>query len=159
MSVFRNRHVLVAALVAPLLALLAYFGSAYLFGERPQKAVEGQSYPLAEMPNCRWESGACGLVNADFEIELKHQQRAGDRVVFRLESVLPLDGVLLGVAHDGAGSTTPEPMRAEGGDGRVWLAEVVVPQPGADRVRVAASAAGVLYYGDASTAFMGAGGG
>ena len=110
MNVLRNRHVLIAALVAPLLALIAYFGAEYLFGERPQAAVEGQSYPLAEMPNCRWESGVCGLANADFEVELRHQPRAGDNVLFRLESVLPLDGVLLGVAHDGAGSTTPQPM-------------------------------------------------
>jgi hypothetical protein len=156
MNVLRNRHVLVAALVAPLLALLAYFGSAYLLGERPQKAMEGQSYPLVEKPNCRWESGACGLVNNDFELELTQQDRAGDRVVFRLESVVPLDGVLLGVAHDGDdGSTTPQPMQAEGGDGSVWIAEVAVPDPGADRIRLAASSAGVLYYGDASTAFMG----
>ena len=63
-------------------------------------------------------------------------------------------GVLLGVAHDGAGSTTPQPMQAEGEDGLVWVAEVAVPEPGDDRIRLAASVSGVFYYGDASTAFM-----
>ena len=154
MSVFRNRHILIASLVAPVLALMAYFGAGYLFGERPQAAVEGQSYPLAEQPNCRWASGACGLANNDFEVELRYQPRADDRFVFRLESALPLDGVLLSVAHDGSGSAVPEPMQAEDEGGLNWITELSVPDPGGDRIRLAASSGGVLYFGDASTAFM-----
>jgi hypothetical protein len=52
-----NKHILAAVLVAPVLAILSYFGIGYLFGEKPQPALEGQSYRLAEKPNCRWESG------------------------------------------------------------------------------------------------------
>ena len=68
MSFFKNRHVVVATLMAPLLGLGAYFGMGFIFGERPQPAETGQSYKLVEKPNCRYASGLCGLKNVDFEL-------------------------------------------------------------------------------------------
>ena len=77
MSVLRNKHVLVSALVAPLLALMAYFAIDHFMGETPHAAVEGRSYPLVEKPGCRWESGSCGLKNNEFELDMVYERLGG----------------------------------------------------------------------------------
>ena len=157
MSILRNRHVLVAALVAPLLALTAYFAMDYIFGETPQAAREGQSYPLVEKPGCRWASGYCGLKINEFELDLSFRRLGADRLALDLESVFPLDGVMLAVVTHGADEAAPRPMQPAGDDGLKWTIEASVPNPGNDRLRLAASAGGAVYYGDASTEFTKAG--
>jgi len=153
MSVLKNKHVLVAALVAPLLALIAYFASDYFFGEAPQVAVEGQSYPLVEKPSCRWESGYCGLKNNEFELDLLVREVDGETLLL-LESVFALEGVMLSVGREEAEGAQPVPMRAVDEEGRRWSLPLFVPAPGQDRIRLVAAADGSLYYGDVSTAFM-----
>jgi hypothetical protein len=153
MNVLKNRHVLVAALVAPLLALIAYFASDYFFGEAPQVAVEGQSYPLVEKPSCRWESGYCGLKNNEFELDLQVREVDGETLLL-LESVFALEGVMLSVGREEAEGAQPVPMRAVDEEGRRWSLPLIVPAPGQDRIRLVAAADGSLYYGDVSTAFM-----
>jgi hypothetical protein len=153
MSVLKNKHVLVAALVAPLLALIAYFASDYFFGEAPQVAVEGQSYPLVEKPSCRWESGYCGLKNNEFELDLLVREVDGETLLL-LESVFALEGVMLSVGREEAEGAQPVPMRAVDEEGRRWSLPLIVPAPGQDRIRLVAAADGSLYYGDVSTAFM-----
>jgi hypothetical protein len=153
MSVLKNKHVLVAALVAPLLALIAYFASDYFFGEAPQVAVEGQSYPLVEKPSCRWESGYCGLKNNEFELDLLVREVDGETLLL-LESVFALEGVMLSVGREEVEGAQPVPMRAVDEEGRRWSLPLIVPAPGQDRIRLVAAADGSLYYGDVSTAFM-----
>jgi hypothetical protein len=60
MAVWSNKHVVIAALMAPVLALIANFRIGAMLGEDPQPAEAGQSYPLLEKPNCRYASGASG---------------------------------------------------------------------------------------------------
>lgn len=150
-----NKHITAAMLVAPILAVLAYFGAGHLFGEKPQPAVEGQTYRLAEKPNCRWDSGRCGLRNADFELEFSITGREPGRLALQLQSVFPLDGALLAVIAGDGSEEGPQPMRAEGTDGLIWSTEIRMPQPDQDRLRLAASVAGVSYYGEVSTEFTG----
>ena len=66
MSFLKNKHLLVATLMAPVLALVSYYGIGALFGEKPLPAEAGQSYQLIEKPNCRRGSGQCSLKNVDF---------------------------------------------------------------------------------------------
>lgn len=154
MSVLKNRHVVVAALVAPVLALIAWFSVDYFFAETPQAAVEGGRYALVEKPNCRWESGGCGLKNNDFELEIVFERLGGNVLRLSLDSVFPLDGVMLAVARDDVEVRPPEPMNPAGPGGTVWTLDTVVMQPGEERLRLVASAGGALYYGDVSTAFV-----
>jgi hypothetical protein len=56
------------------------------------------------------------------------------------------------IASDGS-EEGPLPMRAEGADGHLWTVEIRLPQPGQDRLRLAASTEGVNYYGEVSTEF------
>lgn len=153
MSILKNRHVLVASLVAPLLALMAWFAIDYLTGETPHAAVEGQSYPLVEKPNCRYDSGFCGLKNNDFELTISYERLSGDRLALTLESDFPLDGVLLAVVISDTDDRKPVPMKPLGPEGKRWAIEVVVAEPETDRIRLAASTGGSVYFGDASTRF------
>ncbi len=42
MSFWKNKHVLVATLAAPVLAVVSYFGIGAIFGEKPMPAEAGQ---------------------------------------------------------------------------------------------------------------------
>jgi hypothetical protein len=153
MSVLRNKHVLVAALVAPVLALIAWFAIDFFMGETPSAAVGGQSYPLVEKPGCRWESGSCGLKNNEFELDMVYQRLGGDLLRLELESAFPLDGIMLAVVMSETDEQPPLPMQPFGPDGTRWKLEIRVPQPETDRIRLAASAGGSVYFGDVSTRF------
>lgn len=153
MNFFKHRHIVVAALVAPVLALIAYFGMDYIFSETPQVAVEGQSYLLVEKPNCRYDSGFCGLKNNEFELDMSYRRLGGNRIMLDLESAFPLEGVMLAVVRDENDDQTPAPMNATGGDGTQWTMEIMVSDPEMQRIRLVASAGGAFYFGDVSTRF------
>ena len=154
MSFFRNRHVVVAALVAPVLAVVAYYAIDLLVGEKPHAALEGASYRLVERPNCRYNSGACELVNGDFELRMEAARQTGSQLSLRLESVFPLDGVLIALVASEDEAAPPQAMRALDPDGTEWALDMQRPDPERDRLRVAASAGGSLWYGDAATTFI-----
>lgn len=153
MRILKNKHVLTAAIVAPILALVSYFAVDFIAGEKPHAAEKGQSYPLVEKPNCRYDSGQCGMKNADFELELVVENAAGDRPVLKLVSAHPLDGVLVALLENGKRENTPREMAPQGGDGLAWSAELEPFDPGLDRLRLAASARDTLYFGDVSLKF------
>ena len=154
MNALKNRHVVVAALVAPVLALIAWFSVDYFFGETPQAAVEGGRYALVEKPNCRWESGGCGLKNNDFELEIVFERLADGGLRLNLDSVFPLEGVMLAVVRDDVEVLPPQAMNAARPGGTAWTLDTIVAQPGEERLRLVASSGGALYYGDVSTAFV-----
>ncbi len=153
MNILRNKHVLVAALVAPVLALLAYFAMDYMFGETPHAAVEGQSYALVEMPNCRYDSGSCGLKNNEFRLDMNYRRISDDRLALDLSSAFPLDGVLLALVISETDDKPPVPMQSAAPDGTKWTIELQIAEPETDRIRLVASAGGSVYFGDVSTRF------
>jgi hypothetical protein len=152
LMVFTNKHVIIAMIVAPLLAILAWFGAGQFIGETPQPPAAGMSYPLVEKSNCRYASGACDLENEDFRITLT-QTGVGALTELVVRSAFPLDGVVLGV---GPRQDEPQPtaMRATDGQGLEWhLVLGRLPGP-EERVRLVAIAGGSSYFADASTAFL-----
>lgn len=149
---FTNKHVVIALIIAPILAVLAWIGVGQLAGERPHAARPGHSYPLVEQSNCRYESGACDLQNEEFNLRLTLDETgAGTEMV--LTSSHPLQGVVLGVgAPDAQGQ--PATMRATDGRGLEWrLALAGRPGP-RERIRLVARAGRSSYFGEASTAFV-----
>ncbi len=153
MAAWKDKHVVIAMLMAPALALLAYFGIGAILGEDPQPAEAGQNYPLAEKPNCRYASGTCGLKNAEFELTLTFARLNGGRILLRLASAHPLEGVLIAVADDGGEEQIPVAMRPAGENGLAWSLDMAHPDAETQRLHLVASAAGVHYFGDISTAF------
>ena len=150
---FRNKHILVAGLVAPLLAVGAYYAVDLWVGEKPHAAEAGRSYPLVELPNCRYDSGACGLKNGDFRLDISAEWLGEGRLSVELISAFPLEGVKLAMVSTQAGEPPPRQMRPTSDDGLGWVLEVESSDPENDRMRLVAASAGSLYFGDASMKF------
>lgn len=153
MSFWKNKHVLIATLTAPVLGLVAYFGMGALVGENPQPAEAGSSYQLVEKSNCRYNSGLCGLKNVDFELTLSFEQLGSHRLLLNLESENPLDGVMLALVENAINENEPRKMQPLGSDGLKWSLEIERPDPEQDRLHLVASASQTLYFGDVATKF------
>jgi len=152
-SFFTNKHVIVASVVAPVLAVVAYFGIGALFGEKPIPAEAGQSYQLIEKPNCRYSSGICGLKNVDFELTINFERLDRDRLLLTLVSENPLAGVKLALVENSTDEEKPLDMQPLGNDGLNWSLEIKKPEPETDRLHVVAAANQALYFGDVATKF------
>lgn len=147
-----NKHVIIAMLVAPVLAVLAWMAVGQFAGEQPHKAQPGRDYPLVEQSNCRYASGACDLGNEDFRIRLVLDTSAEPVLV--LSASHPLDGVLLSVGS-AEQNLPPEKMRAADGQGLEWRVLLGRVPSAQERIRLVATAAGSAYFAEASTLFMG----
>jgi hypothetical protein len=146
-----NKHLLIAMIVAPVLAVLAWIAAGQLAGEEPQAAVPGESYPLVEKSNCRYPSGACDLENAEFRLRLTAAATGGGEVL--LSSTHPLDGVVLGVGLP-AEETLPATMHSADDRGLEWRLELGSAPGPAQRIRLVALAGGSSYFAEAATAFL-----
>lgn len=150
---FRNKHVIIAMLVTPLLAILTWFAVGALVGEKAEPARSGQSYPLVEKSSCRYARRVCELANGDLLITLTLRSDESVGLGLKLRSSHALDRVQMAVA---AADTEPAPrsMLSEGDAGLDWylpLAEM----PGEERrIRLVATRAGSTFFADASTTFL-----
>jgi hypothetical protein len=149
----KNKHLVTAAIVAPVLALIGYFGINALVGESPHAAEAGQSYQLVEMPSCRYNSGHCGLKNGDFELNLSTESLDADRLLLMLKSEFPLEGVKVALIEDNSDEEQPVDMQPMGEDGLTWSLEMARPDPERNRLHLVASANQSLYFGDAAMKF------
>ena len=137
---FTNKHVIIAMIVAPVLAILAWFAVGYLGGEKPHLAVPGATYPLVEKSNCRYESGACDLENEDFQLRLTYLEAVtGPELV--LSASHPLEGVVLAIVEPGV-EDQPDMMRASDGRGLEWRMALAGRPAPAQRIRLVARAGG-----------------
>lgn len=156
MSMWSNKHVVIAMLMAPVLALIAYFGMGAWMGEDAIVAEPGQSYQLVEKPNCRYQSGLCGLKNNKFELTITFERSGSGYLFLKLESSHPLEGVLLAHVRGQDKEDQPVQMNPVGAEGLSWSLEMETPNSEQDRIHLVASAGGAFYFGDVATKFMGA---
>jgi len=115
-------------------------------------AVPGQSYPLVEKSDCRYESGHCKLENEEFKLLLRLQQRGPDAFLL-LTSAHVLEGVMVSVtAPDNAAQ--PRPMNLATAGGLEWEVSLDRLPASQDRIYLVASSGGTQYFGDAATLFI-----
>ena len=152
LTVFTNRHVITALLVAPLLAILAWFLVGAIVAEGPQAARPGQSYPLLEGSNCRYDSAACALSNEDLRLDLSLSPEVAGPVL-ALDSSHALDQVLLAFAEP-TDENLPVRMNRVDDKGQHWRLQLHEVPPGSARLRLVVQRQGSRWYGDASTAFL-----
>ena len=150
---WKNQHLVVAMLVAPVLAIMAWFAVDYFVAERPQSALPGATYPLVAKSNCRYDSGRCDLENADFEIALLPLQITATQVSIRLESRFPLQQATLGLVEQGA-AAAPVRMRTDGGDTTVWLAEIAAPASSDSLLRVGVISDDATFFAEVPVVFL-----
>ena len=67
---FKNKHVLAAIIIAPILAILSWYATGFLVDEKEHVMKDGAIYTLVVRPNCRWASGKCTLSNSDLKIDI-----------------------------------------------------------------------------------------
>jgi len=87
---WKNKHVIIALLVAPILAILAWIAIGQIAGEKAQVAEPGGAYPLVARSNCRWESGECELVNNDLKMTILPLELGAQYTRLALDSEFPL---------------------------------------------------------------------
>jgi hypothetical protein len=87
---WKNKHVVIALIVAPILAVLAWFAVGQIAGEKAKVAEPGAAYPLVARSNCRWASGQCELHNNDLEMTILPLELGAQYTKLSLDSEFPL---------------------------------------------------------------------
>jgi hypothetical protein len=151
---WKNKHVVVAMLVAPVLAVLAWYGVDYMVAERAQVAQPGETYPLVARSNCRYESGACDLVNSDFKLTVRPVKLLPEETELQLESPFKLAQATLALVQgDSEFVGTAIAGEASGTD---TLLSVTIPafaDPAAT-LRIAVTVNESVYFAEVPVVFM-----
>ena len=150
---FKNKHVVIAMLVAPVLSIMAWFAVDYFLSERPQAAKEGATYTLIAKSNCRYDSGQCDLENADFEISIRPMSVTSGGVQLELTSAFPLQSATLGLVNNGT-PTAPSKMRATTGEALHWTTRIDRPSDDSSTIRVAVTSDGSTWYAEIPVIFL-----
>ncbi len=146
---FTNKHVVIAFIVAPILAVIAYFGVDYMVAEKPQTAKAGASYKLAARANCEHQSGICRMVNGDVELKLEWQAETKTIVA---ASNLPLQGIKLAIGDPS--QNLPMDFNMVDASAMQWVLPLSIdPQP-TDVLNVVMSINDSFYFGEATAIFL-----
>lgn len=151
---FKNKHIIVAMIVAPILAVIAYLATDSLVGEKPHKAEEGQSYSLVALPNCRYPSGHCTMKNSGFQLDIQITQAGANLLSLNLTSLHPLQGAKVAIVGNTDEMVAPTDMSATDDTARNWTVDVsgaIHPQ---SRLQLVAAAGGAFYFGEAGLTFI-----
>ena len=151
---WKNKHVTLALLIAPVLAIIAWFSVDYFVAERPHAAKAGASYPLVAKPNCRRPSDGCELVNEDFRLQVTVIDFDTIGAEVDLTSVFPLDRVAVGVANAGVEEGRPTALELADAAGKRWRGRVGGSLDADTVLRVAAIADDSTYYAEIPVTFF-----
>lgn len=150
---WKNKHVVVALIVAPILSVLAWYAVGHLAGEKPEAAEPGNTYKLVARSNCRYASGSCDLHNADFKLTLEPEMLAATSVAMTMTASHPLQSAALALV-DGGSAPEPSPMTPAADDGTRW--QTLLPRPASPdaTIRVAVTAQGAAWYAEVPVVFL-----
>jgi len=151
---FKNKHFLIALLIAPILSLIAYFGTDMALSEKPHAAKEGETYKLAAKSNCRYTSGLCDMTNGDFKVQFRSEKLTANGLDLSLKAAFPLEGVKLSIVDSQDQSAQPLAMQPTDSSGQHWAISLAKPASAESWLRVAIQSEGTLYYGETQTAFV-----
>jgi hypothetical protein len=150
---WKNKHVVVALLVAPILSILAWYAVGNLAGEKPQSAQEGKTYKLVARSNCRYASGSCDLHNADFKLLIEPEMVAASSVALTLTSSHALQSAALGLV-EGDSEPQPAPMTSTADDRMHWQGLLPRPKAPDAQIRIAVTARGATWYAEVPVVFL-----
>lgn len=154
MAFYKNKHVIVAMLVAPVLALISYFSVDAVVAEKPHAAQAGEHYELLEKSNCRYSSGACDLKNGDMHIAIKPDWVTNNKLRLTISSVQPLEKVVSARVNALGEEVAASTMESLDESGLTWSTEMMTPDADLERFRLAVSVNKTWYYGDAALKFI-----
>lgn len=152
MKFFRNKHVITAMIVAPILAILSYYLVDLAVKEQPQKAIAGNAYKLIAKSNCRFSSGSCDLENGSFKSTLRVSEAQG-LYTLHLDSQNPLQDANVGFVTADGDELGPFNLSSLDGAGNAWATQFNVPVNEYTILRVALVAGGAHYYAETTMGF------
>ncbi|MGI9223609.1 MAG: hypothetical protein ACR2QX_03960 [Woeseiaceae bacterium] len=149
-----NKHVITALLVAPILAIIAWFGVDYLVAEQAQPAEQGTMYPLVAHSNCRYDSGQCDLANNDVKMSIRPVDLQASRTILSLESEYVLEQVRFAlVLGDDEVLGSAEPTQTPDGD-TLWVINIPVHADPEAALRIAVTVQASVYFVEVPVVFM-----
>ena len=153
MTILKNKHVVLAMFVAPVLAIIAYFATDYVVSEKPHQAQQGNSYKLAAKSNCRYQSGQCTLFNGDVEVNVRAERISGPLIELSLHANMPLQNVLVSsvVANE---ETDPVMMQRAVSDENTWRAKLDIVDAEKSALRFVVELSGLLFYAETPAVFI-----
>jgi len=152
MQFLKNKHLILAMFIAPVLAIIAYFAVDYMVSEEPQVALQGKSYKLVASSNCRYESGACTLTNGDIEIKLRVDEPSNEQAVLKIYSELAIQNIIISMLDEKV--TEPLFLNPEKVDKNNWQVKFEIDSPENKKLRFGFNIADSLYYVETTAIFM-----
>lgn len=148
----KNKHLILAMFITPVLAILAYFATDYMVSEKPQMAQQGEVYKLAANSNCRYQSGVCTLKNGDIEVSVRAQRIDNNQLELFVSSELDIQSALaLFVNGREENKSKPIAMKAESKNS--WKT-TLNQNEGENTLRLALGIDGSLYYAETTAVFI-----
>lgn len=151
---WKNRHVVAALLVAPILAILAWFAVDRFVAEEPHAAEPGRDYPLVAKPNCRRPGGRCELVNEAFRLALEAAGTGPGEFSLVLTSRHPLSAATVGLSPEAGAASEPVAFAPVAADPTRWRGELPAPRGPGAALQLVVSAAGSRYYAEVPAVFL-----
>jgi hypothetical protein len=151
-NMFKSKHFLIALIVTPILAIIAYFGVDIAVSEKPHSAEAGQSYKLISKSNCRYTSGLCDFENGEFKVQFRSEQLTDNQWALSMTSKYPLVGVKVSLSSDD--NAVPVDMIAINDTQKAWQVSLPADNLAEKNLLVAIQADNTFYYGEAKTEFV-----
>ena len=153
MNILKNKHMVLAMFVAPVLALIAYFATDYVVSEKPHAAQQGGNYKLAAKSNCRYQSGECTLHNGDVEVNVRAERITGSLIELSLLANMPLKNALVSsVVADK--ETDPVVMQPAVSEENTWRAKFDIVDAEKSTLRFVLELSGLLFYAETPAVFI-----
>jgi len=146
-----NKHLIIAMIVAPLLAVIAYYGVDRMVSEKPHKAVEGNYYPLAAKSNCRYQSGECTLENGDISVTIT-MANTQDMVDLLVTANHSLQNIQVALAESEQ-SPAPTNMQTQNDEQTQWQLRLPGNASEKSRLQIALAVDNTVYFGETGTTF------
>lgn len=153
MNILKNKHMILAMFVAPVLAIIAYFSVDTMVSEKPQAALQGSSYKLAAKSNCRYQSGNCTLKNGDIEVQIRARRIGEKKVELNMFSELPVQNAIISYVVDSI-TSSPEQMNASTSEMKDWFVTLYLDHPEKSTLRLALNISGSMYYAETTAVFI-----
>jgi hypothetical protein len=153
MNLLKNKHVILAMFVAPVLAIIAYFATDRIVSEKPHQVQQGNSYKLAAKSNCRYKSGLCTLHNGDVEVNVRIEQVSDAAIKLIIQSNIPIKNALASFAEDES-ETQPGTLYPAAEQENTWNAEFRLADIEKTTLRLVLEISDSIFYAETPAVFV-----
>lgn len=153
MNILKNKHLVLAMFVAPVLAIIAYFATDHIVSEKPKPALQGGAYKLAALSNCRYQSGKCTLKNGDVEVRVRVSRLTENIIELNLQTSMPAQNVVASFVSSDA-TQGPVTMQSFVPEKDSWSATFDAVDPVRASLRLVIELSGSSFYAETPAVFI-----